>query len=258
MAIHYRTEGFIFKKVDFGEADCFFTIFTKDFGKLEILARAIRKINSKLRGGAQLFWLSEIEFIQGKTHKTLTDALLIENFKNIRNNLGRLKTAFQIAELFDKVMAAEEKDENLWNLLNEVFYKLNNHSLLSASYFLLYYYFFWNLFSILGYSPQLYDCVLCQKKLTATTLFFSLKEGGIICQNCFKSVSQEQKKIVQKIEPEIIKILRIILKKDSKTFLRLKIELPQQKALKDISKNYLSYALQDFSFAPKENKTGIR
>ena len=76
MFLNYRTKGFIFKKEDRGEADQLFTIYTKDFGKLEILGKAIRKISSKLRSGAETFYLSEIEFIQGKTYKTLTDAIL--------------------------------------------------------------------------------------------------------------------------------------------------------------------------------------
>ena len=89
MFIHYRTQGFILKKIDRGEVDRIFTIYTKDFGKLELLAKAERKIQSKLRGGLELFYLSEIEFIQGKAHKTLTDAILIDNFKNLRGNLKR-------------------------------------------------------------------------------------------------------------------------------------------------------------------------
>jgi len=68
MFVHYRTQGLILKKEDQGEADLLFTIYTKDFGKLEILGRAIRKISSKLRSGAEIFYLSEVEFIQGKIY----------------------------------------------------------------------------------------------------------------------------------------------------------------------------------------------
>ena len=87
MFVHHRTSGFILKKVDRKETDQLLTIYTKDFGKLEILAKAIRKISSKLKSGAEIFYLSEIEFIQGKTRKTLTDAILIEKFENLRKDL---------------------------------------------------------------------------------------------------------------------------------------------------------------------------
>lgn len=204
MAIHYRTRGFIIKKADRGEADQLLTIYTRDFGKLEILGKAIRKIKSKLRGGAELFYLSEIEFIQGKTHKTLTDAVLIENFKNIRNELTRLKITYQIADLLDDLVVKEEKDEKIWELLNEVFEKLNDCELRAESCKLIYYYFFWNLVSLLGYQPELRDGAICGKKINV----------------------------------DIFKILRIILKKDWKTLSRLKIESSHLELLKNISEWY--------------------
>ena len=40
MAVHYRTYGFLLKKTDRGETDQLFNIYTKDFGKLEILSVA--------------------------------------------------------------------------------------------------------------------------------------------------------------------------------------------------------------------------
>ena len=86
MFFKYRTQGFILKKEDRGETDQLFTIFTRDFGKLEVLGKAIRKISSKLRSGMEIFYLSEIEFIQGKTYKTLTDIFLIKKFQNLRKN----------------------------------------------------------------------------------------------------------------------------------------------------------------------------
>ncbi len=134
MFVHYRTQGFILKKIDRGETDQLFTIYTEDFGKLEILGKAIRKTSSKLRSGAEIFYLSEIEFIQGKTHKTLTDAILIDKFKNLRKSLKRLATAYKISEVLDAMLKGQESDEKIWGLLSEVFEKLNNPRMLNTEY----------------------------------------------------------------------------------------------------------------------------
>ena len=125
------------RKADLREADQLFTVYTEDFGKIKVLGRAIRKINSKLRGGAGLFYLSEIEFIQGKTHKTLTDAILIDKFSNIRKDLGKLRIIYQIAAIIDKLVIKEEKDANIWELLSEVSRKLDSHTLVASSYWLI-------------------------------------------------------------------------------------------------------------------------
>lgn len=224
MAIHYRTKAFILEKTDFQEADQLFTVYTEDFGKIKVLGRAIRKIKSKLRAGAELFYLSEIEFIQGKNHKTLTDAMVIEKFKNVKQDLGKLEILSQIAENADDLISGEEEDEDIWNLLTEVFEKVNSYSLI-------YYYFVWNLLSILGYQVDLYHCGDCQKKLIPEKLYFNSEEG-IICSECFEGATDKE------ICPEIIKILRLFLKKDWNILLRLKIQDFHKKELENISENY--------------------
>ena len=238
MFLHYRTPGIILKKIDRGEADQLFTIYTKDFGKLEILGKAIRKISSKLRSGADIFYLSEIEFIQGKAYKTLTDAILIDSFPNLRKNLERLSVAYKVSETLDSLVKGQEPDEKIWQLLIETFQWLNSLNLKSTICNLQYYYFLWNFLSILGYQPELYNCSLCQKKLVPEKLYFSQREGGTICDNCFKKVKE-----AKKIEPEVIKILRILLKKDWDILSRLKIENSYKKTLRNISKDSFSYIL---------------
>jgi len=247
--IHYRTQGFVLKKTDRFEADRIFTIFTFDWGRVKVLARAIRKITSKLRSGIDFFYLSEIEFIQGKTYKTLTDAIALEKFKNLKEDLGKFKIAFEISEVLDNFLKFEEKDENIWNLIIETFTLLNRPEVTPRQggdltkytrSSLIYYYFLWNFFSTLGYQPELYQCSLCWKKLKPDNLYFSSKDGGVICQACSKS-----EKEAKKINSSVIKVLRIIFKKDSQTLSKLKIEPVLEKSLKDISENYYLYLLRE-------------
>jgi len=233
---HYRTQGLIIGKEDRGEADQLFIIYTKDFGKLEILGKAIKKISSKLRSGADIFYLSEIEFIQGKTYKTLIDAILIEKFEILRKSLKRLKIAYQVANVLDTLVRGQEKDEKIWVLLQGTFKELNNWKLKIGTLKLIYYYFFWNFFALLGYKPELYNCVLCQKKLIPESLYFNSKEGGVICDSCFKKSGEGEK-----ISQDLVKILRVILKKNWVIFQKLKIENFYKQALKNISEGYFSF-----------------
>ncbi len=243
MFIHYRTRGFVIKKEDRGEADQLFTIYTKDFGKLEILGKAIRKTSSKLRSGAEIFYLSEIEFIQGKTHKTLIDAMPIEKFKNIRQDFRKLKIAYKISEVSDKLIRGQEPDEKIWQLLIETFERLNKLEIKDSNLDILLYYFLWNFLSILGYQPELQRCSLCPKKLVPQEIYFSFREGGTICQDCFTRLKASSK-VVKEVSPEIIKILRIILKEDWQTLLKLKIESDYLKSLKLVSQDYFSKILE--------------
>jgi len=239
MFIHYRTLGLILKKEDRGETDRLFVFFTRDFGKIEILAKAERKIQSKLRVGLEIFNLADVEFIQGKTYKTLTDIYLIESFRNIKQDLGRLKTAYKIGEVLDKLVKGEEEDKEIWRLSIDSFKKLDSPAFLKDNYFLIYYFFIWNLFSILGYTPEIYSCSICQKKLYPGKLYFSPSEGGVICSTCSGKIKK-----FKLVNDSFIKILRIILKKDWSTLKKLKFDETQKKLLKDVSIFYLSFVTE--------------
>lgn len=262
---HYRTEGIFLKKEGRGEADQLFSIFTKDFGKLEILGRAIRKITSKLRAGSDLFYLSEIEFIQGKTHKTLTDAILIDKFKKIREDPERLNLVYQIAEVLNSLLGWEERDSAIWELLNESFQRLNNLKLeirnsleiRNLKLEIIYYYFLWNLFSILGHKPELYSCPVCGEKLLPETFYFVPKEGGVVCWKCLKKIKEEpafaeasankEKKPMKEITVDTVKILRLFLSEDWGVLPRIKTTEETKRNLKEISELYLGFLKEEFS-----------
>ncbi len=209
MAVYYRTRGYVLKKVDLREADQLFTVFTEDYGKICVLGRGIRKIKSKLRSGINLFYFSEIEFVQGKAYKTLTDAKMIEKNKN--NFEERLK----IGELVDKLVKAPEKDENIWKLLEEI---------------PKYHYFFWNLLSLLGYQIDLYNCTSCHGKLSPVKLAF--ESEGIKCSKCSDKFSKN-------ISAEVVKIIRLLLKKDWDILSKLRIKKSHLEELEEIETCFL-------------------
>lgn len=155
MAIHYRTKGIILAKKDRGEADRVFTVYTKDFSKLALWATSERKIASKLRGGLQELSLSSIEFINGKSRKTITDARLDERYAFLRSSLVRLRVALRIAKTLDLAVPKEQEDRSVFALLQQCFCLLNNPEFPEHAAKFLYHYFFWHLFSLLGWAPNL-------------------------------------------------------------------------------------------------------
>ena len=250
MAVYYRTQGFIFKKKDMLEADRVFSVFTYDFGRLEIVARAVRKITSKLRGGIEIFSLSEIEFIQGKNRKTLTDTIAIEKFSNIIQDPVRLEISHKISDILDNFIKGQEKDEPVFTLLKETLNKLNSPKLQAFSIQLIYCYFLWNFLSALGYHPEIQKCAACGLKLNPYILYFSNKDGGIICKNCFSSDIEAKKTCPEhyrRINSDIVKILRLILKKDWQILSKLKVEVFSLDLFKEISDNYYHYILSSHS-----------
>lgn len=234
MAIHYRTQGIILKKNDRKDSDQFLTVYTKDFGKVEVLAKAVKKITSKLRGGSELLYLSEIEFIQGKNHKTLTDAILIDKFSNLRRDLRKLQTAFRITDALDQLSSKEEKENKVWDLLTEAFHKLDDKGI-KLEPAVIYHYFLWNLLLLLGYEPELHFCGLCRKKLgAASKLYFNSAEGVVVCGQCYAGKKDEE------ISQDAVKVIRLFIDRNWPLLARIKIDAELKKILKRVSERYFS------------------
>ncbi len=238
MTTRYKTRAFIFKKIDRNESDRIFSVFTEDFGRLDIFAKAIRKSVSKLRSGIDSFFISEIEFIQGRNRKTLTDATVIKKLSDIYNNLEKIKIANKMGEILDNFIKGEEKDKEIFNLVSETFINLDNYKLSTINHQLIYYYFLWNMLSLLGYHLEVQKCNTCQSNLNPNDIHFSYKFGGVICGNCVV----KEKGSCLRINSDIVKILRLILKKDWQMLSKLKINLYSQNLLENIS----TKAIQNF------------
>lgn len=115
----YLTEGIILKKIDIGESDALFSIFTKDFGKIRAIAQGVKKESAKLKGHLEKINLAEISFVEGKSGYRLTSAEAKNLFPIIRSNLPTLKAAFYCLEFYDKLVLEGEKDLKLWDLLSQ-------------------------------------------------------------------------------------------------------------------------------------------
>ena len=232
MAVQYKTQAFVFKKMDRNESDGFFSVFTYDFGRLDIFAKAIRKITSKLRPDIDIFYFSDIEFIQGKSHKTLINAASINKFSNINMDLKRLEIVHKVANIIDSFIKGQEQDEETFKLLTDFLNKLDFCDLKIKNYQLIYQYFFWNFISSQGYKLEVNSCTVCREKLEPRNIYFSNKEGGIICKKCLAV-----DKNAMEINPDTVKILRLILRKDWEIIAKLKVEPYSQKILESISEN---------------------
>ncbi len=228
MSVYHRTQGFVLKKTDLREADQIFVVYAEDFGRVEVLGKGMRKIKSKIRSGIDVFYLSEIDFVQGKKQKTLIGATIIDKFINIRSSPEKLDIAHKIAVAIDSLIVEQEKDKQIWDLLKEVFEKLNNSEFTSfiddaTKGQVIYYYFLWNLLSALGYKSDLYHCASCGNKLLPEKNCF-IPKGGILCCECVGDGQGLGSEDSEEIHQDIIKILRILENRGWETLAKLKTQ----------------------------------
>jgi len=237
MFTHYRTLGIILDKKDRGEADQIFTIFSEDFGMVEVLGKAIRKISSKLRAGMEVFYFSEIEFIEGRAYKTLTDAMLRKKYFSSAAAIGNLGLAWRIAELTKELMPICQEDRVVFIFLKRIFEELQVQ-LPKEKQILFLLFFLWNFISILGYKPELSFCVKCNREITELIGGFSLPDGGVVCRLCFSGIEKRDRIV---IEFNSVKVIRFFLSNPWAVVKKLKIETSLLSQLRQVSLKYLHF-----------------
>jgi DNA repair protein RecO (recombination protein O) len=217
---HYRTKGFVLAKKNSGEADQIFVLYTQDFGKIEVVGKATRKITSKLKSSIDVFYFIEVEFIQGKKQKILTDAILLNKFPAILKNEKKINITAQIFQIIEKLTTNEARDEKVWSLIVSVVEKLLAPDINNSE--MIFHYFLWNFFSLLGYSPELYSCPICLKKLLPETFFLSPHYGGVVCWQCCKQAKEESQQFsFNEITVNTVKLIRFLVKQPIETIQRL-------------------------------------
>src|SRR3989344_6343947 len=102
---YFKTEGVVLRKMPFGEADFLVRVFTRDFGKMDVLAKGARKTISKLNPHLDILNHIRLQFVKnGERMPTLTDAEIISGFGNWFLDANRISTAGRILKTIDLVV----------------------------------------------------------------------------------------------------------------------------------------------------------
>lgn len=114
----------ILKKQAFGEGDELVTVFSKESGKLRLLAKSAKLIKSRLQYGLQVLFFVKLTTTLSNLPKVI-GVEVVETLASIRESLQASKVAFYALELLLKFTADEHKNEKLFNLYLDFFRFLN-------------------------------------------------------------------------------------------------------------------------------------
>lgn len=172
-----------------------------------MFASGVLRPKSGLMLVSEKFVESDFLLTRNKNNFYIKSAEVINSNMEIANNLKKYFIADMICELLLKTMPENLVDEKIYNLTSQVFNYLKsdklNPQILKIGYMI-------KLISFLGFRPQLQQCTECSSK-DYSNMYFSHRDGGIICGNCL-DISGEYVKL-SKVEIEII--LKILYSKFS-------------------------------------------
>lgn len=218
----HQLRGIILGKQDYRESDRLFVIYTDELGKIEALAKGVKKIKSKMAGHLDFFSEIDLMVAPGKNYFQIAGADIRKNFTNVNKDLAKIALASFCLEMVDNFTKPEHPDQKIYALLKYFLNALNNRK---DKKFLENYglskFFIIKLMSLLGWEPELYSCLKCKNKIVPEGNFFDAGRGGLVCKKCGRGGMP--------ISPAVIKILRFVLKKKSEDFPAIKISKKQLK-----------------------------
>lgn len=125
----YQTEGIILGKSDFGEANRFYYIFTKEFGMISAAAQGVRYSKSKLRCNLDLFSCANFSLIAGKSAGgfiwRVIDAQENKSSAMLAVDSDKLKTFARVAKFLVRMIKGEEKNNFIWEEIKNLFLNLS-------------------------------------------------------------------------------------------------------------------------------------
>lgn len=180
---YYKTPAIVIKSIDYKEADKIITFFTKNFGKIAVISRGVRKSKRGKSASVDLFTYSDIVIYEKEKNKlcTLSQVEIVESFYSLLQDFNKISCLLFIIQFLDQLLVENIPSILLFeltiNTLNLV--KKNNKSLKNFIYA-----FVLKALKYLGYTLNLNNCVKCNAKVSKSTVSFSIKLGGILCDNC--------------------------------------------------------------------------
>ncbi|MBB6445991.1 DNA repair protein RecO [Bacillus benzoevorans] len=222
-----KCEGIVLRTTDYGETNKIITLFTREWGKIGVMARGAKKPKSRLAAITQPFTYGYFLVQKGSGLGSLQQGEMIASWRGIKEDIFLTAYASFIVELTDR--CAEEKKTNpyFFELLYQTLNFINegyDPDIMKNIYEM-------KMLPTLGMYPVLNQCVVCGA--TEGQFSFSVKEGGIICHRCL-----DKDPYHLKVSAAAVKLLRIFYYLDLTRLGNISVK-PQTKAeLKKVIDSY--------------------
>ncbi|NJN82389.1 MAG: DNA repair protein RecO [Caldilineaceae bacterium] len=245
----YKTHALILRRRDYADADRIVTVFTPGMGKLQLIAKGIRKTTSRKAGHLELFTHAALVIAQARTWDIITEATTVENYRHLRGDLDAIGNASYIVELIDAFTEADDENQSLWDLLTMTLRLLDEGSSAAAGLVevdrssfdvnVLLRWFELHVLSVAGFQPELFDCIGCGKELQAEANYLSLAEGGVYCPACGHGRAD-----AEGIDVDTLKVLRFLQSRPWREAERLTVRPPIMRRVENVLYRYLIIVLE--------------
>ena len=179
--MYLNSPGIILKQTKIGAGRKILTLFTKKYGKLSVGLASENKAKSRQMLAMGTYTYSNYQIFQGRNYYNVDKAETIHSFYKLSDPVDKFGYASYAIELTEKIIPENVPQPAIFDLLIDFMKEMEERPSKFETLLLAYEIKF---LRILGLAPSLDACAICGKEDAGN--YFSVKSGGIICDDCFE------------------------------------------------------------------------
>lgn len=231
-----RTEAIVLRSIDYGETSEIVTLFTREKGKLAVMAKGARRSGSRFGSSLQPTSYSQVVFYykSSRSVQTLTESSHVRPFHGISRDLTTLSYGLRIVELAYALMQEQEENHVVFNLLVEVLERLSRTPNRIEN---LFYFFQLRFASILGFAPDVRRDAL--DALPDRGGMLSLETGAVF------GPTQTDGRSVRRASRTALRAFAVLARADLETALRMRTSPKVMQELGRLIEDFFRYHVED-------------
>ena len=177
-----RTEAIVLRHRPLGDADRICVLSSPTRGRIEAVAKGVRRPLSKVSGHIQPLSRGQFSLARGRNLDIITEAQTLDAWPALHEDVDRMTDAIAIAELVDRSTDLDLAAQPTYELLHHSLATIATTGSTQAARW----WFTIHLLDQQGYRTELEACVLCRVDLQPDGNGFSAADGGVVCPTCHR------------------------------------------------------------------------
>ncbi len=178
------SRAIVLKDYRLGETSKVVVCYTRDHGKVRLVAKGVRKGGSRFGAALEPLMVSGVVFYlrEGRDLSLVSQASIEREFPELRRDVVRMAMGGAVVELLERLLPDHEPDSELFELTECALEAMSEARVMTLD--AVFWRFMLDVASRLGYRPELSHCVHCGESASAGWAGFSPDLGGLVCIRC--------------------------------------------------------------------------
>ena len=177
------TEALIVKTIPFQETSLIVKLFTREQGKISVIAKGARRLKSNLRGYLEPLSHVEVIYYYKNTRdiQTLSKIDLVRAYLSDSPDIDSNVYGLAVLETIDRIIHDHQHDDEIFDLSINILKQMDRQPEIGQTLFVR---FLQNIADIMGYRLNTSQCYRCKRPISSA--IYNPGSGQLCCHDCIQ------------------------------------------------------------------------